>query len=437
MSVQLSIFRLSRNWLADNLNPDSEITDTFDRELDFRSGRATLLTPDGLSVTGLARGGPRGRASSFDQNVSFTYISSIDPISISDLISAIRSPSRSAAKDRLRRGYGLLSQTASTDVRTWLLEQRPDAGQVLEAILNLPPDWLTSGSEAADVYRMEQDSVNLALNIGGFDRGGALDGAVRPAGPAHFALSSSVVPDEDSTAIDDLSIFPGWERIRSLRPAGRVFEEPGSGRRLTVLHANKNQIEHTTGVDLVYYIHEFSSFVLVQYKRVRAEGKNKLVRVDSQFCDELDRMRNLEDKHRTTTASGRLVDHRLSDATCFFKMCDFEQEMEIEDLARGQYLDLGTWDALDNDGALSGPQGGKRYLYASADRYFSNTEFTHLAAGGWIGSRATQSEALLDYIFQGHEAGKALILGSLHIGHAPRRATRHAQHVVSRPVRTA
>ena len=41
---------------------------------------------------------------------------------------------------------------------------------------------------------------------------------------------------------------------------------------LTILNCNRQPLEQTLGVDLVYYSHRFDSFVLVQYKRM-SEGK--------------------------------------------------------------------------------------------------------------------------------------------------------------------
>ena len=91
---------------------------------------------------------------------------------------------------------------------------------------------------------------------------------------AHFGvLEDDIEVGEDSIIVDDLEVFPGWDLIGRMRPSGRVFQDAGTGRRLTVLLANKNAIELTTGVDLVYFIHRYSAFVLVQYKHVRREGE--------------------------------------------------------------------------------------------------------------------------------------------------------------------
>ena len=39
--------------------------------------------------------------------------------------------------------------------------------------------------------------------------------------------------------------------------------------RLTIINCNRQKVEETPGVDLVYYNHTFKSFVMVQYKRMK------------------------------------------------------------------------------------------------------------------------------------------------------------------------
>jgi hypothetical protein len=43
-------------------------------------------------------------------------------------------------------------------------------------------------------------------------------------------------------------------------------------RKLTVINVNRSGVEHALGVDLVYYNHEFDSYVLVQYKRMKSRA---------------------------------------------------------------------------------------------------------------------------------------------------------------------
>ncbi len=105
---------------------------------------------------------------------------------------------------------------------------------------------------------------------------------------------------------------------------------------MTILHTNKNRIEETTGVDLVYFIHEYQSVVLVQYKRVVSRDNRFVVRLDEQLSAELKRMEQLESKFPWSAAStGDLNEQRLTAGFCFFKLCDTMQPAEVADLSRG------------------------------------------------------------------------------------------------------
>lgn len=432
MTVRISLFWSPRGWWKQPDAFDSAITDIVDRTFDFKAGRATLLTEDGRMVTGLARGSRRGSASHFEHNVTFDRIHAIDAVPIEALVDAIRPPSRSAARRVFDAGYGLLSEAASSDIRASL------SHPALEAIIATDPLWMADAPDAAAQYRMERDAVNIALEIAGFDRELALAHVPSPATAAHFLDRESTRSNEDEIVIDELDVFPGWDRFLALRPAGRVFEDRASARRLTVLHANKNAIEQSNGVDLVYFVNEYRSFVLLQYKRVRREGRDLLVRLDEQLDDECERMREVEKQFRGEAQPATdLLGYRLASAMCFFKLCETEQPAVVSDLARGKYVDLATWSLLEADGVTAGPRGGRRLFYNDVTRYMTNSLFAELVSEGWIGSATEQFDPLLDYLFEHYEEGRSLILASLRLGRTFRRAPTVNQRLSVRSMRPA
>lgn len=432
MTVRISLFSSPRTWWKWPDASDLAITDIVDRTFDFKAGRATLLTEDGRMVTGLARGGRRGAASHFEHSVTFERIHAIDAVPIATLVDAIRPPARSAARRILESGFGLLTEAASSDVRARL--SHPD----LEAIIATDPVWMADAPDTAAHYRMERDAVNVALEIAGFDREQALADVSPPVGAAHFLDGDITRSNENESVIDELDVFPGWERLLALRPAGRVFEDPASTRRLTVLHANKNAIEQSTGVDLVYFVHEYRSFVLLQYKRVRREGRNLLLRLDEQLDKERDRMGKVEaDFRRGPQPATGLLGYRLAGAIGFFKLCETEQPAVVSDLARGKYVDLATWSLLETHVVKKGPQGGRQLAYDEVTRYFTNSLFAELVSEGWIGSTTDQFEPLLKYLFEHYEEGRSLILASLRLGRTLRRAPTVNQRLSVRSIRPA
>src|SRR5215207_6209297 len=83
-----------------------------------------------------------------------------------------------------------------------------------------------------------------------------------------------------------LCIFGNWTEIRSGAVGIAEFQE--RDRRLTVINVNRAGVEHALGVDLVYYNHEFESYVIVQYKRMtsRADSSGYKFRPDKQLRKE-------------------------------------------------------------------------------------------------------------------------------------------------------
>jgi len=434
--VRISLFTSNRKWWLHGSPPEPSysVEDIFPREAQFTSGRATLLSSGDGFVTGIARGGRRGGASDFDSNVSFDNIAEIQPIPLIDLMNAVRARARPTADLVFGSGFGLLLESASEDIRTWLETHHPEASTHLEGILVKEPDWLAS-SEMAGEYRMQRDAVNVALEIAGFDRTQALFGQLHPLQPKNFSLIPMSGVPEDSLVISDLGIFPGWEPLADLNPAGKVFEDPGTGRRLVCLHANKNKIEQTSGVDLVYYIHEYEAFVLVQYKRLRREGKQLVLRLNNQLDDEEARMIQVESSYaKAVVPPSSLTGRRLAEATCFFKLCDADQPGVVTDLARGKYVDLATWTLMSDLQLMVGPRGGRSLRYEAVTRYLTNSSFAELVSEGWVGSSSSQNDQLIEYLFERYEQGKSLLINSLNLGDSFRRPRRDAQRLRIRPV---
>jgi hypothetical protein len=401
---------------------DLPAKDIFPRDAGFKAGRATFLTIGDGMVTGLARGGRRGSASDYDHNITFDQIVEIRPLPLRQLELAVNSRSRPSAARVMARGFGVLTEAASEDVRDWIERHHPDVSTLLEEILSSEPGWMVQPSDLAAQYRQQRDAVNVALEIAGFDRQQALKGVDLPNAPEHFHLDMPVSVQEDSTIGDDLEVFPGWERVHQLRPQGRVYEDMSSGRRLTVLLANKNPIERSVGVDLLYHVHDYKSFVLVQYKRVRREGGRFVVRLDDQLDVEIKRMADLEsalaDKARAVAS---VNDERLTPSTCFFKLSESDQPGEITDLSRGRYVSLASWRLMENAGLMVGPRGGRSLDYEKVKRYHSNSSFAELVSEGWVGSVASQYDELLDMVFADYHAGRSLVLAALRLGRTYRR----------------
>lgn len=80
-----------------------------------------------------------------------------------------------------------------------------------------------------------------------------------------------------------------WEGLTPIHEAGiSVFTQ--GHRKLEVIYANRNSLEATTAVDLIYYNETYNAFILVQYKLMKKESDKFIYRPDKQLQEELARM---------------------------------------------------------------------------------------------------------------------------------------------------
>jgi hypothetical protein len=121
----------------------------------------------------------------------------------------------------------------------------------------------------------ERDAVASALQAWGGTslRKRVLRNAV-PSGQSSVAPFLSQIKGvsvrEDLQIGQDHEVFPGMKVARR-DIVGSVVLSDGK-EYLTILNCNRQPLERTLGVDLIYYSHRFDSFILVQYKRM-TQGK--------------------------------------------------------------------------------------------------------------------------------------------------------------------
>jgi hypothetical protein len=174
---------------------------------------------------------------------------------------------------------------------------------------------------------------------------------------------------------------------------------------LTILNCNRQPLERTLGVDLIYYNHCFDSFILVQYKRMTngSDGQQLEYRPgrDRNYATEIQRMieadRILRESQSITHDSHQF---RLSSRPFYFKLCEPKSTTSLDaGMVSGMYVPLGLWQRILKSPAVRGPRGGIVITWNNCPRRFNNTEFTRLLRQGWIGSASGQSK-LLNKIIQ-------------------------------------
>lgn len=225
---------------------------------------------------------------------------------------------------------------------------------------------------------------------------------------------------EDLQIGHDHATFPGMEVARR-DIVGSVVLTNGE-EYLTILNCNRQPLERTLGVDLIYYNHRFDSFVLVQYKRM-TEGKHGWPEYrpdnDQSHAKEIRRMVEADKILRALPNSGnRDTDaFRLSARPFYVKLCEPKAKASLDaGMVSGMYLPLGLWRRLLDSPAVRGRRGGVTITWDNCARRFNNGEFTNLLRHGWIGSAAGQSKEITRIIEDVLGSGHMLVLAATSAG---------------------
>lgn len=182
---------------------------------------------------------------------------------------------------------------------------------------------------------------------------------------------------------------------------------------LDVVYANRNSLEHTLGIDLIYYNHEFHSFILVQYKLMKdnSDTDGYYYRPDAQLDKELARMNTFLEKNHTDSEINSHEQYRLNSDGFLFKMvpCRGIQAASSQ-LISGMYITREYMQFLLGVAGPKGKNGGRIISFKNAPRYLTNTEFSSSVNRGWIGSKMHQSDILEKVVKNFLETGRALII---------------------------
>ena len=218
---------------------------------------------------------------------------------------------------------------------------------------------------------------------------------------------------EDPQIIHDQSVFPGLNVARR-DVVGSVFLTNGT-ENLTILNCNRQPLEQTLGVDLIYYSHRYDSFVLVQYKRMAegAEGAEYRPGNDASHEKEIRRMLEAEAflKKVPATMNMGTMDYRLSGRPFYVKLCEPKAKAALDaGMVSGMYIPLELWRTFLSSGEAIGKRGGVVVTWDNCTRRFNNSEFTNLLRNGWIGSASGESKSLSAIVNKVLDSGRMLVL---------------------------
>ncbi|GBR69203.1 hypothetical protein [Gluconobacter kanchanaburiensis] len=210
--------------------------------------------------------------------------------------------------------------------------------------------------------------------------------------------------DEDMVSIEDLVILqdadtPGddWEFVKRQRYAAKMYRDGNT--QLTVILANKLDLEKQLGVDLIYYNETYHSVVFVQYKMFRGEDGELGYRVDPQLGIEIARMDSAARELAKVAADTSCDGYRIGSDPFFLKFCSKLIPAKVTGHVPGIYVPLSYWKRLASDPRAKGKRGGTIVFdHTFGQRRLTPSAFTDLVRRGWVGTSAHQGRELLSYL---------------------------------------
>ena len=215
---------------------------------------------------------------------------------------------------------------------------------------------------------------------------------------------------EETTLQHDLWNFDGF--MLEKHEGGHSIFTLGD-RKLNILYTNRTALEKAIGIDLIYYNEKYDSFILVQYKLLKRETENDifLYRPDEQMKNELSRMNDFMLNYKNDESIKSNKGYRLNDDGFIFKFVENKGiKIASSELMKGLYITREYMNFIESPNGTKGVRGGTIISTKHTPRYLTNSEFTMLMNGGFLGTRGVQSRVLKDLIESYFETGKAVFL---------------------------
>jgi hypothetical protein len=330
-------------------------------------------------------------------------------IKLSDISARLPTTARDKFEPVAARG-GQLDAKTTIAVRKVLVDHFSNEAEVWdlaakEADRQTPRLWSDTG---VPVVAYEREAVGLALQIAGLSRENVLSGWDGDAEAPFLDGITQFRVYEDPAIVYDSTVFGRWKGLGGSVIGVSRFED--RGRKVTIVNANRNPIEKTLGCDLIYYVHSYNAYVLVQYKRLTraTHGWEFRPSSDPKFDDELARMRAIAEPGRVKNDPEH---YRLGENFCFIKFCvPVVSDPFGAEMARGMYVPLDYFDRLTKAKRLEGPRGGAVINFDNVGRWLNASSFVGLVERSWIGARGLTATELTRVLRQSLAAKHSLIL---------------------------
>ncbi|MEI4279016.1 hypothetical protein [Klenkia terrae] len=370
---------------------------------------ALLSRSDSLGGAALVR--RRQRSGDFDLLVEVLHPRRITPpVPWTEVLEGLPEGRRSTVTSALAWD-SLLPPGAADVVVARLDELRAGVAEAVQSLrdrLQAVPGQI---SAAVRNRREQRDAVALGFELAGVDSRARVPD-VESAIDVPFLRGLTTSTTQEAALIrHDAQRFGLWVDTEvGIHDVWRYTDPDVPQRRLTVLYADKTELELLTGTDLIYYREETKAFVLVQYKRMTAEANGSRVsyRPDAQLTEELKRMASLGLVDSTPV---QVEDMRLSAAPFYVKLVNPDiRRPDGNRLAKGMYFPVDLFELVRRDRRVEGSRGGVAIGWHNAMRYLTNGQFVDLVGGSWIGTRGDTSTVVSSLIRNTLENNRGIVV---------------------------
>jgi hypothetical protein len=313
---------------------------------------------------------------------------------------------------------------------------RSDLAERLDALLDMRDQQHRLTGDDTRILRLteQRDAIGLTLDIASLDRKTILR-------EAHLSRTSSArsVLDlldheplhEQDLIRNDQAVFKGLLAAGHLR-SGRFV---GVGAREVRVHVyDKKPLETVLGIDLLIFLADFESYLLLQYKCMEPKSDDQCKTwsylVDSQLRSQIQAMdvAVAAMSRQSTTAAQSMRYWRLTDEAFYFKFCETTRPDARDDaLVAGITLSHSHLQQFLALPEARGKHGGHRIGYGNCPRYLNNTQFVELAREGWIGCGQRGFALISDVISAGEASGRAAMFAVIEGSGAKTAAERRKQ----------
>ncbi|MBO0983886.1 hypothetical protein [Rathayibacter sp. SD072] len=375
-------------------------------------------------IMGLALVRKQKRSGDFDILLEVSNLRAFDPPIEMSKVESRMTTGRRDNFSSARLWNGIVPPATWASLLAQIEVLRPGASQILDQLSAVLATRNADNRPSPALAREQRDAVALGLEIAGIDSRTALPSEADTDATVPFLANlGSSTTREDAILRADAQKFADWIELDSGQYDVWRFEDPRSDQRVTVLYADKTELEKVTGTDLIYYREQTKAFVLVQYKRMSAErGVGKVgYRPDKQLNAEIARMEKLDLQDSPPKA---VAEARLSAEPFYIKLVNpTVDKPDGNRLSKGMYFPLSLFLLVQAGDETKGKNGGTRITWDNADRYLTNGLFVALVQESWIGTRGSASHVLSEIIAEtlSNNRGLVVVVDDSDYASAPRR----------------